>query len=88
MLVNNCAGTGNSIQDSVITYLGKESEKEQICVLLIHFAVHLKLIQHCKSTILLYKIKTEKKIIIVLVVWVALNSKPLSLSLHLTHNQG
>ena len=26
-----------------------------------HFAVHLKLTQHCKSTILQYKVKIEKK---------------------------
>ena len=39
--------TGNYTQYFVITYKGKESEKEWI-----HFAVHLKLTQHCKSTIL------------------------------------
>ena len=34
-------------------YIGKESEKEWIYayVELIHFAVHLKLTQHCKSSI-------------------------------------
>ena len=39
--------------------MGKESEKEWIHVYveLNHFAVHLKLTQHCKSTILQYKIK-------------------------------
>ena len=49
--------TGNSTQYSVVTYMGKESEKEWIYVYvkLNHFAVHLKLIQHCKSTILQYK---------------------------------
>ena len=37
--------TGNSTQDSVMTYVGKESKKEQIYVYvqLIHFAAHLKL---------------------------------------------
>ena len=52
--------TGNSTQYSLITYKGKESEKEQIYVYvkLNHFAVHLKLTQHCKSTILQYKIKS------------------------------
>ena len=42
--------TGNNIQYLVITCNGKESEKEYIY--LNHFAVHLKLTQHCKSTIL------------------------------------
>ena len=43
--------------------MGKESEKEQIhvCVQLNHSAVHLKLTQCCKSTILQYKIKIKKK---------------------------
>ena len=43
--------TGNSTQYSVITYMGKESEKEWIYVYvqLNHLAVHLKLTQHCKS---------------------------------------
>ena len=69
--------TGNSTQNSVITYMGKECEKEYIymCVYIYiyiyiythtyththtlysvysvnHFAVYLKLTQHCKSTIL------------------------------------
>ena len=45
--------------------MGKESEKELICVYvyvqLNHFAVHLKLTQHCKSNILQYKIKIKLK---------------------------
>lgn len=42
--------------------MGKESEKEWISVDVQqnHFAVHLKLTQHCKSSILQYKIKIEK----------------------------
>ena len=47
--------TGNSAQYSVITYMGKESEKEWMYVYaqMIHFAVnHLKLTQQCKSPIL------------------------------------
>ena len=47
----------------VITYNGKESEKEYMCIYMVyththiyinHFAVYLKLTQHCKSTILQY----------------------------------
>ena len=43
--------------------MGKESEKEWIYayVQLNHLAVHLKLTQHCKSTILQYKIKIKFK---------------------------
>ena len=43
--------------------MGKESEKElrYVCVKLNHFAVYLKLTQHCKSTILQFKIKKKKK---------------------------
>ena len=39
--------------------MGKEFEKEKIYeyVKLNHFAVHLKLTEHCKSTICQYKIK-------------------------------
>ena len=50
-----------STQYSVITYMGKESEKEWIYVYvqLNHFAAHLKLTQHCKSTIFQYKIKIK-----------------------------
>ena len=46
--------TGNSIQYSVMTYTGEESKTKWIyvCVKLIHFAMHLKLTQHCKSIIL------------------------------------
>ena len=35
-----------------ITYNRKETEKEYICIKLYHFAIHQKLTQHCKSTIL------------------------------------
>ena len=43
----------------------KESEKDRIYVYvyLNHFAVYLKLTQHCKSTMIQYKIKTEFKIL-------------------------
>ena len=43
----------STTQYSVMTYSGKESKKEWIYVYveLIHFAVQLKLTQHCKSTI-------------------------------------
>ena len=42
---------GNSTQYSVVTYMEKESEKWiYIYMYLIHFAVQLKLTQHCKST--------------------------------------
>ena len=48
-------GTSNYTQYLIITYNGKESEKEDIYiyiyVLLNHFAVYLKLAQHCKLTI-------------------------------------
>ena len=46
--------TGNTTHYSVMAYMGKESKKEWIYVYvqLIHFTVHLKLTQHCKSTIL------------------------------------
>ena len=45
--------TENSTQYCVMAYVGKESKKEwiNIYVQLIHFAVHLKLTQYCKSTI-------------------------------------
>ena len=37
----------------VIIYKGTESEKEDIHIIYLnHFAVHLKLTQHCKATIL------------------------------------
>ena len=44
--------TGNSTQYSVMTDMGKESEKEWIYVYveLTHFVVHLKLTQDCKVT--------------------------------------
>ena len=40
----------NSIQYSIMTYMGNESEKEwiHIYVQLNHFAVYLILTQHCK----------------------------------------
>ena len=43
--------------------MGKESKKEKIVgnVDLIQFSVHLKLTQHCKSTILLENLKKKKK---------------------------
>ena len=41
--------------------MGKQSEKEWIYVQLNHFAVYLKLTQHCKSPILQYKIKLNFK---------------------------
>ena len=43
-----------SIQHSVIAYIGKEFEKEWMYMHMhdIHFAVHLKLTQYSKSTIL------------------------------------
>ena len=50
--------TGNSTQYSVMAYMGKESKKKKkrvaICIYikLTHFAVHLKLTQHCKSIVL------------------------------------
>ena len=52
---------GSSTQYSIITYMGKDSEKEWIYVhvKLNHFAVHLKLIHHCKLTILQYKVKIK-----------------------------
>ena len=41
--------------------MGKESEKEwiHVDVYLNHFAIHLKLTQHCKSTRIQYKIKIK-----------------------------
>ena len=45
--------TGKFTQYCIIAYIGKESEKElmSVYVLLIYFAIHLKLTQLCKSTI-------------------------------------
>ena len=53
----------NCTQYSVMTYLGKESKKEWIYVdvLLIHFAVHQKITQHYKSTILQLKINFKRR---------------------------
>ena len=51
--------TGNYIQYFVISYKGKESEREQIYVCITEsLFLHLKLTQHCKSTIL--QLKKEK----------------------------
>ena len=73
-LVYNSAG--NYIQYLVITNNGKESEKNMytylhtyiytyihthICIYLNHFTLHLKVAQHCKSTIL--QLKKEKIIL-------------------------
>lgn len=46
--------TENSTQCSAIIYVGKESEKERVCVCVYMnpFAVHLNLIPHCQSTLL------------------------------------
>ena len=46
--------TENSTQYSVMIYMGMESKKEwkYAHVQLNHFAIHLKLTQQCKSTIL------------------------------------
>ena len=46
--------TENSTQYCIITRIGKESKKRWTYVYaqLIHIAVHLKLTQHCESTIL------------------------------------
>ena len=52
--------TGNYIQYLVTNYNGKESEKIQRYILLNHFAVNQKLIQHCKLTILQLKRKKKK----------------------------
>ena len=58
----------NATQYSVVTYMGKESEKNRymymqlyivIYVQLHHFAVHLKPKQYYKKTILQYKIKIK-----------------------------
>ena len=51
--------TGNTTQHSVVTYMGKEFGKEWIYVYgwLNHFALHLKLTQHYKSTVLQCKMK-------------------------------
>ena len=52
--------TGSYIQHLIITYNGKESEKEyiDIDIDLNHFALHLKLTWHCKSTLLQLEKKT------------------------------
>ena len=50
--------TGNSTQYSVMAYMGKQYRKDWIYVYveLVHFDVHLKLSQPCKSAIPQYKI--------------------------------
>ena len=49
-------GTGNHIQYLVATYKGKDLKKNTyIYMIPNHFTVHLKLTQHCKSTILQLK---------------------------------
>ena len=55
--------TGNSIQYPGINHNGKEYKKEcvYIYVQLNHFAVHLKLTQHCKPTILQFKKRCRVK---------------------------
>ena len=42
-------------------YMGKEPEEEWKYVQLNYFVVHLKLTQHCKSTIFQYKTKQQKE---------------------------
>ena len=49
--------TGNCTQYLVITYKGKNSEKEYMYIYLNHFTVHLKLTQYCKSSIYFIKNK-------------------------------
>ena len=50
---NLLSRTKNSTQYSVKPYMGKESKKRKECICvyvqLIHFVVHLRLTQHCKS---------------------------------------
>ena len=43
--------TGNSTQYCTMAYMEKDSKKEWIYVLQIHFAVQQKLMQYCKSII-------------------------------------
>ena len=54
------------MQYLIITYNGKESEKEciiHIYIKLNHFAVHLKLTQHCKLIILQLKRKKVRVLV-------------------------
>ena len=44
--------TGNWTQYFAVIYEGRESEKEHIFIFSVYFAVHLKLTQHGKSTVL------------------------------------
>ena len=44
--------TGKSTEYSVMAYMEKKSEKEEwayVYIPLVHFAIYLKLTQHCKS---------------------------------------
>ena len=50
-----------SSQYPVINHNGKEYEKEYIHMKLSHFAVHLKLTQYCKLTILQFLKKVKKR---------------------------
>ena len=50
-LLLQCYSTGKYTQQFVITYMEKK-EWTYLYILLIHFAVYLKLIQHCMTTIL------------------------------------
>ena len=64
---DNCQGpgTGNSTQYSPITYMGRELEKEWVCVYveLIYFPIYLKLTPHCKSATLQKNLKIKNKIV-------------------------
>ena len=64
-IINNdlLYSTGNSTQYSLVTYMGKVSGKEWIyvCIKLNHL-LHTWNWQHCKSSILQYKIKIKLKI--------------------------
>ena len=58
--------TGNYTHYLVITYNGKESKKniylkKNIYMKPNHFAVHLKLTQHCKSAV--FQLKKKKKLL-------------------------
>ena len=57
--------TGNSTQYSVITICEKKFLKECLCVYIyiymIHFAVHMKLTQHCKLTIFQFFLKLNEE---------------------------
>ena len=58
--------TGNYIQYPVITIIEKNMKKEfYIYIYSNHFAVHLKLTQHCKSPILQFKKKRNTNMILI-----------------------